>query len=104
MPGMETAAPERTERRSGRRGSPRTAPMLPSTQVSAARISSHSPAGIAFCAWYCWHASVDTVNPGGTDSPMLAISAKSFMVLLPSLRPLPKWNTLCPTASAAPSR
>lgn len=67
-------------------------------------ISSQRPCGRERPAsWYCWQASVDTVNPGGTDSPMLDISARfaplppssSFIVLLPSLLPLPKWNTLC---------
>lgn len=48
-----------------------------STHSNPSTISSHNPSGNFFpTCWYSWHASVDIVSPGGTDSPMLAISAR----------------------------
>lgn len=74
---ISTAAPERTETRSGREASPNFRSISASMPLSPSSISSHSPAGSRRPpSWYSWHASVDTVNPGGTDRPTLAISAK----------------------------
>lgn len=72
-----TAAPERTERRRGLEGSPKDAPISFWTYCNPSNISSHKPGGsfFPFC-WYSLHASVEIVSPGGTDRPMLAISAR----------------------------
>ena len=49
-----TAAPERTERRSGLEGSAREAPMSRSMKLRPSKISSHKPSGSFLPAtWYC---------------------------------------------------
>ncbi len=47
MPGIESAAPERTERRSGAAASPNVAPATASTPLSASSTSSQRPGGSA---------------------------------------------------------
>ncbi len=76
IPGIETAAPERTETSSGSSGSPS---FLPARSSSAARcfsISSARPAGNDFALrMYSTHAAVVMVNPAGTGIPSAVISA-----------------------------
>ena len=72
-----TAAPDRTETRSGLDGSPRVAPITSSTVLRPSNTSSQRPSGnmLPFTL-YSWHVSVVMVRPGGTERPMLDISAR----------------------------
>jgi hypothetical protein len=77
MPGMEMAAPERTDRSNGALASPSVRPMSCSTRCNLATAASHTPAGSTRpCLWNALHTSVVIVNPGGTARPMADISAK----------------------------
>src|SRR5712691_7829578 len=78
MPGMEARAPERTETRRGRAGSPSLRPTAASRRASAASTCSQSPDGCLRppVAW-ADQASVVIVKPGGTGTPRLVISASS---------------------------
>jgi hypothetical protein len=101
IPGIETAAPLRTERRSGRSASPNCRSMARSRWRMAPSTSSSSPAGQAPWARTWAQASVEIVKPGGTGSPILLISARlaplppsrAFMVRSPSAVPFPKRYT-----------
>ena len=78
MPGMEARAPERTETRRGRAGSPSLRPTAASRRASAASTCSQSPAGcLRPPAEYAAQASVVIVKPGGTVTPRFVISASS---------------------------
>ncbi len=85
MPGIETAAPERTDTSSGRSGSPSFDSVVRSTSARAASISGQSHSGsttpdaaeaplvpapglLAVCVTWA-QTSVVMVNPGGTGSP-----------------------------------
>jgi len=94
-----TAAPLRTETRSGSSGSPNRNPMSCSSFFRLASISSASPGGQALPCWgSSEHTSALMVKPGGTGIPMLVISARLaplpprmfFMVVFPSALPPPK--------------
>ena len=77
MPGIENAAPERTDTSSGSASSPSFLPLSPSSAARAAATSSISPSGMVFpAAMYALQASVAMVKPGGTGSPRLVISAR----------------------------
>src|SRR3954469_1839777 len=88
IPGIENAAPDRTDTSNGSVASPSCLPIFASRAESAAATSSMSPAGIALsAAMYARHASVLIVNPGGTGRPSLVISAR--------LAPLPPSRNFC---------
>ena len=94
MPGIENFAPERTLTSSGSEWSPSFLPIEPSSVCRWVSTSSIIPSGKPPPARYVRQASVETVNPCGTGSPMFVISARlapfpprsSFMSLLPSLK------------------
>mmetsp|Transcript_31795 Transcript_31795/g.75506 ORF Transcript_31795/g.75506 Transcript_31795/m.75506 type:complete len:204 (+) Transcript_31795:2096-2707(+) len=99
MPGIETAAPERTDRRRGLLGSPSFVPISCSTSFKPAMTSSHTPAGsVESFSWKAAQVSVVIVKPGGTERPMAHISARlaplppssSFMEAFPWPLPFPK--------------
>ena len=76
IPGIDAAAPERTETRSGVVGLPSRFPIPSSIAASAASTSSWRPGGYAPpVSSNHAQASVVIVNPGGTGMPMATISA-----------------------------
>ena len=76
IPGIENAAPERTDTSRGSLGSPSSRPIARSSLATWAVISSSRPSGQPPCM-YARQASVDTVNPGGTgNSSTVVISAR----------------------------
>src|SRR4051812_11104249 len=93
IPGIENFAPDRTDTSSGSCGSPSSRPALSSNARSARVTCTLSSGGTTPSARYRRHASVVTVNPGGTGNPSRVISARlaplppkrSFSSLLPSL-------------------
>ncbi len=99
MPGIDTAAPDRTLNSSGLSAEPKLLPVSCSTAAMPARASSHSDSGqLSPCSKKCSQAAVVMVKPGGTGSPRLVISARpapfpprtAFMVRSPSAAPPPK--------------
>ena len=98
MPGMDMGAPERTDTSSGSSASPIFLPMRASRSSRYSWMVPSAPSGHALPAlaysMQVWHVMV---NPGGTGSPMLAISARfaplppriAFMLVLPSVTLLP---------------
>ena len=110
MPGMDTAAPDLTERSKGSAGSPSFFPMHFSTNFRPSSISSQHPAGSSPpFSWNAAHVSVVTVKPAGTERPMRFISARLaplpprrvFMEASPSACPSPKVKTRFVTAGAS---
>ncbi len=102
IPGMETRAPERTDTRSGRSGSPSRLPAAASRRARPLSICFQNPGGCFLPApLYAAHASVVMVKPGGTGTPRLVISASSHplpprsgrIALLPSALPFAKEYT-----------
>ena len=88
IPGIETAAPERTETSSGSRGSPKRLPMRSSSRSTWTSTSSSSPSGNAPPrAIVSRHASVVIVNPAGTGRPSCVISASPTPFPPSSARP-----------------
>src|SRR5438034_96516 len=70
IPGIDIAAPERTDTSNGFLGSPSFLPVDFSTRASACSTCSQSPGGNFLPdAKYALHASVVIVKPGGTGSP-----------------------------------
>ena len=99
IPGIESFAPERTDTRSGLLLSPNFLPVNCSSSLMFLATSPISAGGsLPPASLYFLQVSVVIVNPGGTGSPMLVISArfaplppsKSFILTLPSVFPLPK--------------
>ena len=94
IPGIENFAPDRTDTSSGSSGSPSFFPRAASSAARCSATSASNPAGTVPAARYARHASVEIVNPGGTGSPILTISARlaplppsrSFWSLPPSLK------------------
>ena len=92
IPGIENFAPERTETRSGSSGSPSVSPIVVLERGEVLPGLLEHPGGAPPWARKVRQASVVIVNPGGTGSPMVVISARlaplpprrSFMSLLPS--------------------
>ena len=77
IPGMEMAAPDRTDSSRGAVGSPSLRPMSFSTACNLATAASHTPDGSTRpCLWNALHTSVVMVKPGGTARPMADISAR----------------------------
>ena len=65
IPGIETAAPERTETSSGSSGSPKRFAALPSSEAMCSATSASSPSGSSPPpVMYARHASVVIVKPG----------------------------------------
>ena len=82
MPGIENTAPERTLTSSGFSGSPSRRPVRSSSAASRSSTPSQRPSGQAPSARMAsTQASVVTVKPSGTGTPMRCISA--------TLAPLP---------------
>ena len=99
IPGIDIAAPERTDTSNGFLGSPSFLPVDFSTRASACSTCSQSPGGnLLPDAKYALHASVVIVKPGGTGSPAFVISAmpaplpprSERIFALPSALPLAK--------------
>ena len=88
IPGIETAAPERTETSSG---SCVVAEALAGLRLEPARcarsISSSRPAGRPPSRMYARHASVVIVKPAGTGTPSCVISARPIPFPPRSSRP-----------------
>jgi hypothetical protein len=77
MPGIERAAPERTETSKGLVGEPSDLPVAFSRRAMAVRIWRSRPAGHVLPLWsYSAQAAVVMVKPGGTGRPMRVISAR----------------------------
>ena len=90
IPGIETAAPERTETRSGSVGSPKRLPVVSSSLATASATWPESPSGTEPPRrMYSRHASVVTVKPAGTGSPIAVISASPTPLPPRSSRPRP---------------
>jgi hypothetical protein len=90
IPGIETAAPERTETSSGSSGSPKRFPAFASSEPMCFATSASSPSGrVPFAAMYARHASVVIVKPAGTDTPSAVISASPIPLPPRSSRPPP---------------
>ena len=83
IPGIENFAPDRTDTSSGSCGSPSWRPTRSSSARSARVTCTRSSGGTTPSARYWRHASVVTVNPGGTGNPSRVISAR-FAPLPPS--------------------
>jgi hypothetical protein len=98
IPGIDTAAPERTDTSSGAPASPKRLPVLRSRRRRLRSISSRRPSGQAPSPRYATHTLAAIVNPGGTGTPRLVISARLaplppssvFMSFVPSAAPSPK--------------
>src|SRR3990170_5557151 len=75
IPGIENFAPERTETRSGRAGSPSFLPVLASIAATPSSTCFHRPGGNRPLRLNALHAFVVIVNPGGTGRPRRVISA-----------------------------
>src|SRR5438093_4665109 len=109
IPGIDTGAPERTETSSGFIGSPNFFPATRSRRRKALSTSGRKPAGTAPSRRYSVHAPHAIVNPGGTGTPRLVISARlaplppstAFMSRVPSALPAPKKYTDRDSAAAA---
>ena len=96
IPGIDTAAPERTETSSGSWGSPNRLPAFSSSRSTWPRTSSSSPSGIRLPAcMYARQASVVIVNPAGTGRPSRVISASPI--------PFPPSNSRPPSAGSSKS-
>ena len=93
IPGIETAAPERTETSSGSEGSPKRLPARSSSRAMCASTSPQSCSGTSPVVMYARHASVVTVNPAGTGTPSAVISARPI--------PLPPSSSRPPGASSS---
>ena len=76
MPGIETAAPERTETSSGFDVSPKARFVSFSSVATLRFTSSIRPAGSLPDALYAAHCSVVMVKPGGTGRPIELMSAR----------------------------
>src|SRR5450756_3225406 len=76
MPGIETAAPERTDTSSGFCAEPNFLPSLPSSLARCSLISFLRVSGMSPTLRYSGHISVEIVKPGGTGSPIFVISAR----------------------------
>ena len=88
IPGIEIAAPERTETSSGSARSPKRFPARSSSAPTCASTSSSSPAGIRPPSrMYARQASVVIVNPAGTGTPSCVISASPIPLPPSSSRP-----------------
>ena len=76
IPGMEIAAPDRTDSSNGADGSPSRRPVAASSSASAASTCASSSFGTSPAARNSRQAAVVTTKPGGTGSPIRAISAR----------------------------
>jgi hypothetical protein len=100
IPGIELRAPERTETRSGLRGSPKRLSASCSSLWRADSTSARMPSRLAPREMSA-HTEVSIVNPGGTGTPSAVISARpaplppsvSLPRPAPSATPLPNENT-----------
>jgi hypothetical protein len=90
IPGIETAAPERTETSSGFPASPKPFPVCVSSAAMCSSTSSSSPSGTSPPPTrYARHASVVMVKPAGTGTPRAVISARPIPFPPRSSRPPP---------------
>ena len=76
IPGIEIAAPERTDTRSGSPGSPNRFPVRSWSRPTCSSISGQSASGGSPVCMVSRQASVVTVNPAGTGIPSAVISAR----------------------------
>src|SRR5690606_27544877 len=101
MPGIEMAAPERTDTSNGLAGSPNCLPVVSSSCLTFAETSSRSEWEMEPSPRYVTQHWADMVNPGGTGTPRFVISARfaplppstDFISRVPSARPFPKKYT-----------
>ena len=90
IPGIETAAPERTETSSGSSVSPKRFAALSSSEAMCSATSASSPSGSApFEVMYARQASVVIVKPAGTGTPSTVISASPIPLPPSNSRPPP---------------
>jgi len=96
MPGMETAAPERTETKSGASRSPKRRSITFSSRARCSSTSSTTSSGsFPPASWKRAQTVVAIVNPGGTGSPRRDISAR--------LAPLPPSSSFREASPSVPS-
>lgn len=94
IPGIDTAAPERTDRSRGEVLPPNCFPVASSVLLRFASTSEINPSGRLLCRITWRHASVEMVNPGGTGTPIRVISAR--------LAPFPPSRLFCSRVPSAP--
>src|SRR5450432_2096621 len=83
IPGIEIAAPDRTETSNGFRGEPKPSPVMPSS-LTIPLLSTLFCAASVVCGVRCFpHHAVGKTKPGGTANPAPAIRIK-FQALLPA--------------------
>ncbi len=87
IPGIETAAPDRTETSSGSTASPKRFPARASSRPTCSSTSASSPSGTRPSAIAARQASVVIVNPAGTGTPSSVISASPIPLPPRSSRP-----------------
>src|SRR5581483_1647767 len=87
IPGIEVAAPERTETSKGSSGSPKRLPVCSSSRAMCFATSSSSPSTLPSEAMKARHASVVIVKPAGTGIPSCVISASPIPLPPRSSRP-----------------
>ena len=90
IPGIETAAPERTETSSGSLGSPKRFPVCSSSARDLlGDLVLEAVRELAAARMYSTQASVVTVKPAGTGIPIAVISARPTPLPPSSSRPSP---------------
>ncbi len=87
IPGIEIAAPDRTDTRSGSAGSPKRFPARSWSRATWSSTSGQSPSGASPVRIVSRHASVVTVKPAGTGIPSAVISARPTPLPPSSSRP-----------------
>ena len=95
IPGIETAAPDRTDTSSGSSLEPKRLPVASSSLRTCSSTSSASPSGSSRTAMNARQASVVIVKPAGTETPIRVISASPI--------PLPPSSSRPPAASSSKS-
>src|ERR1700690_4167224 len=95
IPGIEMAAPERTDTSSGSSVSPKRFPLFSSRRAMCSPISSSRPSGASCRRTKARQASVVIVNPPGTGTPSWVISARPI--------PFPPRRSRPPSAGSSKS-
>ncbi len=87
IPGIETAAPDRTDTSSGSSLEPKRLPVRSSSRRTCSSTSGINASGSSRAAMYARHASVVIVKPAGTGTPICVISARPIPLPPSSSRP-----------------
>ena len=85
IPGMDTAAPDRTETSSGRRDAPNSRPAADCSRVIPAASVCRSTGW--FAVWVRWHHAVGKTKAGGIGRPTCAMRNKPQALLPTSCAP-----------------